>query len=104
MLLTGEPGTGKTTALRFFFASLKEQSFFPVYLPLSTVGITEFYQQINSSLGGEPCSRKNRLFASIQKRILELAANQRQFEKYIGAFINMKNITEKIYYRTFRIA
>lgn len=76
MLLTGEPGTGKTTALRSFFASLKEQSFFPVYLPLSTVGITEFYQQINQALGGEPCSRKNRLFKSIQERILDMALNR----------------------------
>ena len=76
MLLTGESGTGKTTVLRIFFASLKEQSFFPVYLPLSTVGITEFYQQINQSLGGEYSSRKNRLFASIQERILELSFNQ----------------------------
>lgn len=76
MLLTGDPGTGKTTALRSFFASLKEQSFFPVYLPLSTVGITEFYQQINQALGGEPCSRKNHLFKSIQERILDLALNR----------------------------
>lgn len=76
MLLTGESGTGKTTALRIFFASLKEQSFFLVYLPLSTVGITEFYQQINQSLGGEHSSRKNRLFASIQQRILDLALKQ----------------------------
>jgi type II secretory pathway predicted ATPase ExeA len=76
MLLTGEPGTGKTTALRCFFSSLKEQSFFPVYLPLSTVGITEFYQQINQSLGGEHSSRKHRLFKSIQERILDLAVNR----------------------------
>jgi general secretion pathway protein A len=78
MLVTGEPGTGKTTALRSFFSSLREQSFFPVYLPLSTVGITEFYQQINQSLGGEHSSRKHRLFKSIQERILDLAVNRNE--------------------------
>ena len=43
MLLTGDPGTGKTTSLRYFLSTLNEGLFFPVYLPLSTVGVTDFY-------------------------------------------------------------
>jgi type II secretory pathway predicted ATPase ExeA len=76
MLLTGDPGTGKTTSLRYFISSLQDQLFYPVYLPLSTVGITDFYRQLNDKLGGEPGHIKSRLFKSIQKRILDLATNQ----------------------------
>jgi type II secretory pathway predicted ATPase ExeA len=76
MLLTGEPGTGKTTALRYFFSSLNVQSFYPIYIPLSTVGVTDFYRQINQKLNGEPFSVKSRLFKAIQERILDLASNQ----------------------------
>ena len=76
MLLTGEPGTGKTTALRYFLSSLKNQSFYPIYIPLSTVGVTDFYRQINQKLNGEPFSVKSRLFKAIQERILDLATNQ----------------------------
>lgn len=76
MLLTGEPGTGKTTAIRHFFSGLREQSFLPIYIPLSTVGVTDFYRQINQHLGGESSSVKSRLFKAIQERILDLAVNQ----------------------------
>lgn len=76
MLLTGDPGTGKTTAIRYFISTLQEGLFYPVYLPLSTVGITDFYRQLNDKLGGEPGYAKSRLFRSIQKRILDLATNQ----------------------------
>jgi type II secretory pathway predicted ATPase ExeA len=76
MLLTGDPGTGKTTAIRYFLSSLNEGLFFPVYLPLATVGITDFYRQLNDRLGGEYGHTKSLLFKSIQKRILDLESNQ----------------------------
>lgn len=76
MLLTGEPGTGKTTALRHFLSSLQDQVFFPVYIPLATVGITDFYRQLNDSLKGESSHTKSLLFKSIQERILDLAHNR----------------------------
>lgn len=76
MLLTGEPGTGKTTALRYFLASLAGQTFFPLYIPLSTVGITDFYQQMNRKLNGEPFFIKSCLFKSIQERIMDMTLNQ----------------------------
>ena len=37
LLLTGEPGTGKTVALRRFVDSLNVEHYHPVYLPLATV-------------------------------------------------------------------
>jgi type II secretory pathway predicted ATPase ExeA len=75
MLLTGDPGTGKTTSLRYFISTLQDGLFYPIYLPLSTVGITDFYRQLNDKLGGESGNMKSRLFKSIQKRILDLATN-----------------------------
>lgn len=76
MLLTGEPGTGKTTALRYFLSTLQNQSFYPLYIPLSTVGVTDFYRQLNEKLNGEPFSVKSYLFKAIQERILDLVTNQ----------------------------
>jgi len=76
MLVTGEPGVGKTTALRFWLSTLKPESFFKIYMPLSTVGVVDFYKQINGKLNGEPVSSKVKLFKSIQQRIMELSSNQ----------------------------
>jgi len=74
MLLTGQPGTGKTTALRRFVNQLSDLSFKTFYLPLSTVNVSDFYKQLNDYLGGEDCSRKSKLFGSIQKQIREMAS------------------------------
>lgn len=73
MLVTGEPGSGKTTAIRNFVAGLSRDQFFPMYLPLATVAIGDFYKQINDALKGESCATKSLLFKSIQERILHYA-------------------------------
>lgn len=70
MLITGDPGTGKTTAIRSFIQGLSRNSFFPVYMPLATVAVRDFYKQINDQLHGEPLQSKSQLFKSIQQRIL----------------------------------
>lgn len=74
MLLTGEPGSGKTTAVRNFVSGLNQDRFMPMYIPLSTVAIGDFYKQINDILKGEKCSSKSTLFKSIQGRILHYSA------------------------------
>lgn len=73
MLITGEPGSGKTTAIRNFVTTLNKERFFPMYLPLATVAISDFYKQLNDALKGEVCSNKSLLFKSIQERILHYA-------------------------------
>lgn len=73
MLLSGDPGTGKTTALRCFIEQLSQEHFMPVYIPLATVAIGDFYKQLNDSLKGEARSTKSLLFKSIQERILHFA-------------------------------
>ena len=78
MLLTGDPGTGKTTALRNFVSSLNKDLFMPVYIPLATVAIGDFYRQLNEALKGERISSKSALFRSIQERILYYALQLRK--------------------------
>lgn len=78
MLLTGESGVGKTTAIRSFVEELKPEFFKSVYLPLATVSSYEFYIQLNEALGGEYLFRKASLFSSIQNIILEYATIKKQ--------------------------
>ena len=73
MLLSGEPGTGKTTAIRNFVAGLNSDLFMPLYIPLATVAIGDFYKQLNDVLKGEKKSTKSVLFKSIQNRIIHYA-------------------------------
>lgn len=75
MLLTGDPGTGKTTAVRSFLSSLSNEHFMTCYSPLSTVSIGDFYKQLNDKLNGENVSSKVKLFKSIQERILHYSIN-----------------------------
>ena len=70
MLLSGEPGSGKTTAIRNFVSGLNQDRFIPLYIPLATVAIGDFYKQLNDILKGERCSSKSVLYRSIQERIL----------------------------------
>ena len=79
MLLTGIPGSGKTTALRCMIQTLNRKTYFPVYLPLSTVSVFEFYRQLNTSLGGSEHYYKSDIYCSIQSQILNLVENQGLF-------------------------
>ncbi len=75
-VLTGKPGTGKTSALRYLLASLSLKTHFPVYLPLSTVSVPEFYRQINRAIGGEERYFKSDTYRSIQDQILVFAVTK----------------------------
>jgi len=78
MLITGEPGTGKTTILRAFIDKLSQLSYQTFYVPLSTVNVLDFYRQINYYLGGEPLHLKSRLFTSIQKAIKDFVTHTKK--------------------------
>jgi type II secretory pathway predicted ATPase ExeA len=78
MLLTGEPGTGKTVALRRFVDSLNAEHYLPIYLPLSTVTVLDAYGQLNRALGGQDVRSKSLLFRDIQRGIAELTAQGKQ--------------------------
>lgn len=71
LLLTGEPGAGKTLALRKFITDLNPNCYFPVYTPLSTVSEMEFYRNLCFKLTGELFYHKWKCFNRIQKAITD---------------------------------
>jgi len=78
MLLTGEPGTGKTVALRRFVDRLNAEHYLPIYLPLATVTVLDAYAQINRALGGQEVRSKSLLFREIQTGIASLTLQGKQ--------------------------
>jgi type II secretory pathway predicted ATPase ExeA len=71
-LLVGEPGAGKTFMLRCFTEELNPSLFKPVYFPLSTGTVMDFYRGLVRGLGEEPLFRKVDLFEQLQQRTLSL--------------------------------
>lgn len=97
MLLTGLPGTGKTTALRAFTAGLTELSYKSFYVPLATVNVLDFYRQLNRKLGGEASFYKTELFASIQQRIQDLVTHNKNIPVLVfdeAHLLKNENFTE----------
>ncbi len=71
MLLTGDPGVGKTIALRRFCEGLNENIFKPLYTPLSTLKGADLLRHLNERLGLTRRASKAVVYAQIQKEILD---------------------------------
>lgn len=65
-LLTGAPGRGKTTLVRFWSAELNPSLYKVVYTSLSTVTVNDFYRNLAVSLGAQSSYRKTENFHIIQ--------------------------------------
>lgn len=76
-LLIGEPGTGKSTALRKFSAGLNPGLYKPCYFTLSTVTVMDFYRGLLMSLGEIPSHKKVTMFHQIQESIASLYYEQK---------------------------
>lgn len=76
LLLTGEPGSGKTAMLRKFAHNLNPASYEHCYTPHATISRTELYRQINSLLKLPPLGSKSGLFAQVQAGLWDLYKNQ----------------------------
>ena len=71
LLLTGDPGVGKTLALRRFVDSLNENLFKPFYTPLSTLSRADLLYHINRLLGLTPRLSKSAIYTQVQRAFLE---------------------------------
>lgn len=76
-VVIGEPGTGKSTALRRFASGMNPGLYKPCYFTLSTVTVMDFYRGLLTSLGEIPSSRKITMFHQIQQAINSLYNEQR---------------------------
>jgi type II secretory pathway predicted ATPase ExeA len=71
LLLTGDPGVGKTLALRRFVDSLNENLFKSFYSPLSTLSRLDLLRHLNRMLGLPPRASKSAAYTQIQRTLLE---------------------------------
>lgn len=76
-LVIGEPGAGKTFALRAFTSALHPSRFRVIYYPLSTGTVMDFYRGLAYGLGEEPKSRKEDVFRQIQHAVERMYREQR---------------------------
>jgi len=72
-VLSGEPGVGKTTALRTLTANLNPHRYQIVYLAETDFGRLDLYRSLALALGLEPAFRRAALWREIKARILDLA-------------------------------
>jgi len=71
LLLTGDPGVGKTLALRRYVQSLNENLFKTLYTPLSTLSRADLLYHINRLLGLPPRLSKSAIYGQIQQALIE---------------------------------
>ncbi len=72
-LLTGEPGVGKTAALRLITQHLNPHRYELIYLAETDFGRLDLYRGLASALALEPSFRRAALWRDIKARIQELA-------------------------------
>lgn len=75
-LVTGEIGSGKSTAVRAFATSLDANRYLVVYLANPTTGITGLYRDLLACLGYEPPFSRPRLVARIRFALEDLRTNK----------------------------
>jgi len=71
MLLTGDPGAGKTLILRSYVQKLNENLFKTYYTPLATLSRSDLLNHLNRLLGLPHRMSKSALYTQIQNHILE---------------------------------
>lgn len=71
-LITGEPGVGKTAALRRLSSALNPHRYHVIYEAETDFGRLDLYRSLASALGIEPCYRRAQLWRDIKRRIHEM--------------------------------
>ena len=78
-LVTGEIGSGKSTAVRSFVSSLDPNRFLVIYLSNPTLGINGLYREILAALGYEPPFSKPKMVARIRSACDDLIRTKQRF-------------------------
>jgi len=71
-LLTGEPGVGKTAALRSLTSPLNPHRYMVLYQAETDFGRVDIYRGLARALGVEPSYRRAQLWRDIKQRVHEL--------------------------------
>lgn len=82
-LLTGEPGVGKTAALRRLTAALNPHRYQAIYLPETEFGRIDIYRSLALALGLDPAYRRAQLWHDLKARIQELVDNKQLLPVWI---------------------
>ena len=77
-ILTGSPGRGKTTAVRYWAKNLNPSLYKVIYTSLSTLTVNDFYRNLAASLGAQAAFRKTDNFHAIQSEITRLALDKKK--------------------------
>ena len=72
-LLTGEPGVGKTAALRKLTRALNPHRYLVLYQAETDFGRVDLYRGLARALGVEPSYRRAQLWRDIKQRVHEMA-------------------------------
>jgi type II secretory pathway predicted ATPase ExeA len=75
-LLTGEIGSGKSTAVRHFVSTLDPNQFLVIYLPNPTIGISGLYRELLTALAYEPLFSRPKMVARIRTAFHDLLHNK----------------------------
>lgn len=79
----GRTGMGKTSCIRHYTSQLNPQLFKVVYIPLSSVTVSEFYRNLCVGLSLIPKRRKADMFHQIQDHIINLSHTKKQTPFFI---------------------
>ena len=77
-LVTGDIGSGKSTAVRAFTASLDANSYLVIYLANPTTGMTGLYRDLLLALGYEPPFSSSRMVVRIRSALSDLKTSKRR--------------------------
>jgi type II secretory pathway predicted ATPase ExeA len=77
-LVTGEIGSGKSTAVRTFTAGLDANRYLVLYLANPTTGMTGLYRELLTGLGHEPPYTASRMVARIRTALADLQLTKRR--------------------------
>lgn len=76
-IITGEPGLGKTTAIRYWCNTLNKNMYKVVYMPHSTLSVMEFYRQLCDGFNIDVSHSKRKNFKNLQDEIKRLVIEKR---------------------------